>query len=83
MALVGDVAGMRAWQILGFTADGDSYCTGCAERVYGPDRAERRDREGNPVHPVFAEDEWTYVPVCAACGAALGVRLVEGRGQHA
>ncbi len=60
----------------------------CGRLVYGvragPIRAahpihERKDREGNTVHPVFAADEWADRPECGACGASLPVRVADVR----
>ena len=72
---------MKAWQVVGYTADGEAWCPACAEARYGPAHPvhERRDREGNAVHTVFAGDEWTYEPTCGACGASLPVRVVDVR----
>ena len=44
---------MKAWEVVGYTADGEAWCPGCAEARYGPAHPihERRDREGNAVTP--------------------------------
>ena len=72
---------MKAWAVVGYTADADAWCPAYAEARYGPAHSvhERRDREGNAVHPVFAVDEWEYRPACGACGTALPVRGVDVR----
>ena len=72
---------MKAWEVVGYTADGEAWCPGCAEARYGPAHPihERRDREGNAVHPDFAGDEWEYRPGSGACGASLLVRVVAVR----
>ena len=72
---------MKAWEVVGYAADGEAWCPACAEARYGPAHPahERRDREGNAVHTVFAGDESTYEPVCSACGAAIPVRVVDVR----
>ena len=72
---------MKAWEVVGYTADGEAWCTACADARYGPAHPihERRDREGNAVHPVFAGDEWEYRPRCGACRAAIPVRVVNVR----
>ena len=62
---------MKAWDIIGYTADADIWCPACAERVYGPLTDESEDHEGNPVHPIFAIDEWEYAPTCTSCREAL------------
>ncbi len=65
---------MKAWDILGYTADADIYCPDCAERRYGPDREGRLDREGNEVRPIFASDssEWSESGAyCGDCGREL------------
>ena len=63
---------MKAWEIVGYTADADIWCGECAERVYGPDKDDdsRTDSEGNPVHPLFASDEWES-EACGCCGCRL------------
>ncbi len=72
---------MKAWEVVGYTADGEAWCPACAEARYGPAHPihERRDREGNAVHPDFAGDEWEYRPGSGACGASLPVRVVAVR----
>ena len=72
---------MKAWEVVGYTADGEAWCPPCAEARYGPAHPipERRDREGNAVHPVFTGDTWEYGPGCSACGTARPVRVVDVR----
>jgi len=54
---------MKAWDILGWTADAAVYCDDCAEKRYGPaydddgEELDRTNHEGNEVHPIFASDE--------------------------
>ena len=62
-------------RIVGFTADANIHCPACAERHYGPDAPQRRDREGNAVHPVFDDSEWDSPQHCAARGRFIPVRL--------
>jgi hypothetical protein len=70
---------MKAWDIIGWTADADTYCDYCADVRYGPDTDERTDSEGNDVHPIFADSEWDsdYDPLvgadlyCSGCGDVL------------
>ena len=72
---------MKAWEVVGYTADGEAWCPPCAEARYASAHTthERRDHEGSAVHPVFAADEWEYRPACGACGTALRVRVVDVR----
>ena len=48
----------KAWEIVGYTADADVWCAACAEEQYGPDSGDRKDREGNDVHPLFVSDDY-------------------------
>lgn len=50
---------MHATDIIGWTADADVWCDSCATDAYGPEpeTQDRRDYEGNPVHPIFADNE--------------------------
>ncbi len=72
---------MKACDVVGYTADGEAWCPAGTAARYGPAHPTRdqRDRDGNAVHPVFAADEWTYEPVCGACGASLPARVVHVR----
>ena len=72
---------MKAWEVVGYTADAEAWCPACAVARYGPAHPihERRDREVIAMHPVFAGDEWEYRPRCGACGAAIPVRVVDVR----
>jgi len=67
---------VRAWQVVGYTADGEAGCPACAVARYGIAHPihDRKDREGNAVHPVLAAHEWEYRPGCGACGASLPVQ---------
>ena len=68
---------MKAWEVIGHAADAETCCPACAEARYGPAHpgGDRRDREGNRVHPVLAGGEWTYEP---ACGAPPPARVGDG-----
>jgi hypothetical protein len=57
---------MKAWEVVGWTADADAWCNACAEDAYGEDSPTRLDSEGNPVNPVFASDEYGGY-VCGNC----------------
>jgi len=64
---------MMTWEIVAYAYDAAVHCVGCAEERFGAealatDTAE--DREGNPVHPIFAGDEEEHGP-CDTCGDAL------------
>ena len=62
---------MKAWDIIGYAADADVWCPACAQDAYGPLTSDTQDQEGNPVHPIFAMDEWEYLPVCTRCQETL------------
>jgi hypothetical protein len=77
---------VKAWDVVGFTADADVWCRECAADVYGADVLTDRtvaDGEGNPVRPIFASDlgQWECHcgmgpkgsgPHCGQCGADVG-----------
>ncbi len=51
-------------QVVGYTADADMWCPDCATAKYGD--PPETDREGNLVHPVFADQAHS------ACAAEMG-----------
>jgi len=65
--------GLKAWDVVAWTADADHWCEACLVATYGEaatiedplDRA--LDREGNPIHPVFASDLGDSDIVCGKC----------------
>lgn len=76
---------MKAWQVIGYTHNGEKYCEGCAIDIY----AGQPDEEGDPT-PIFVSDEipsdwlcdscdlWLagegkYATPCEICGAFVGV----------
>jgi hypothetical protein len=65
---------VKAWDIVGFTADADIWCCGCAVATYGQavyGDVPVPDGEGNAVWPVFASDECYGRPE-ARCGSCHG-----------
>ena len=62
---------MKAWDVIGYTADADIWCPECAIEAYGTDLDNRRDSEGNDVHPIFASDEFSGEYVCNRCNQPL------------
>ena len=61
-------------EILGYTADADTHCVDCTERLYGPENERLRlDQEGNEVRPIFSTDrgEWDMPPCCGECREPL------------
>jgi hypothetical protein len=42
------------------TYDGECWCTGCLP--------EGVTQDSEQAHPIFADSEWDYYPVCHACG---------------
>ncbi len=54
----------KTYEVLGYTADADTYCPKCAEEIYPTGT----DKEGNEVYPIFADNEWGTPIYCAACG---------------
>ena len=68
--------GLQPFEVVGYTADSDTYCPDCIrETYYIDDAAEGNgdypvDSEGNSVNPVFA-DQANAHDVCARCGEHL------------
>jgi hypothetical protein len=57
---------MKAWEIVCFTYDADIHCVDCTHLRFGPVTDDLQDSEGNPVHPMFASDEYEEL-VCGNC----------------
>ena len=51
---------MKSYDYEAVTYDGDIYCNGCL-----PEGVNINDEQ---VHPIFADSEWDYIPVCCVCG---------------
>ena len=51
---------MHAFDYDAVTYDGEIYCIECL-----PDGVNADDED---VHPIFADSEWDYIPVCCDCG---------------
>lgn len=75
---------LKAWHIVGYTADADVWCPECAALVYdrrvnGVLRTVRDEREGfnaidfegNSVNPIFASDEGADEMVCNRCNQPI------------
>jgi hypothetical protein len=69
---------MKSYDVVGYTADADSYCVPCTHRIYGDDRLgtiEIRGREGNLIGPIFADSEWDYPLSCGSCNDFIDTNL--------
>lgn len=63
---------MRATDIIAWTINAAILCPVCAEFLYSArSLSVAYDREGNEVRPVFASDEWDYLPCCDCCGEEI------------
>ncbi|AEW04632.1 hypothetical protein Sulac_1132 [Sulfobacillus acidophilus DSM 10332] len=67
-------------KIVAYAADAALYCVACAHDLYGvnptdPADPEHRDREGNPVHPVFEDAHSDQPEHCNACQTLLAIGL--------
>ena len=51
---------MKSYDYRAVTFDGEIYCT--------KHLPEGIDINNEGVHPIFADSEWGYVPVCCVCG---------------
>lgn len=65
-------------EVVGYTADADTFCVACAEARYPGatdwraddfDPAEHLDSEGNEVYPLFGSSE--CLAACCVCGELL------------
>ena len=55
----------KAWEIMGYTHDGEVYCTDCGDQLL----ASETDAERQFIHPVFATDELNQL--CRECGTQV------------
>lgn len=64
---------MRGIVVVGYTADAECWCPGCAIERYGPaiETETVLDSEGNAVHPIFAYDDIPDYWTCYGCAEAL------------
>lgn len=77
---------MKSYDVVGYTADADTYCPPCARNIYGDDRLgaiEVRDREGNLIGPIFADSEWDYAVTCSNCHTEIDTKLTNYGRDHA
>lgn len=58
-------------RVVGYVADAGVYCTWCAPPLWAKDEAQ--DASGNPVHPIFENDEERGKDNCDACHEPLAV----------
>lgn len=55
-------ARVKSWDVIAYTYHADIYCLPCGEKL------DSHDPEGNPKHPVFADEEDTmHGRCCAGC----------------
>jgi hypothetical protein len=66
---------MNACDIVGFTADADTFCADCAREMYGRDQEGRVDHEGNEIRPTFVNEacDLNELIVCGRCGLELWI----------
>lgn len=62
---------MRHHEVIGYTYEADVHCTSCARERFGGVPDGHEDREGNPVHAMFAGDEGADEEHCGDCGEKL------------
>ena len=60
---------MDATTVIAYTYEADTHCIDCTrERFEDPDDEYARDKDGNPIRPVFCGAEVEYWPVpCGSC----------------
>lgn len=50
---------MKSYDFDAVVYDGEIYCIGCLPKNVSV--------KSEDVHPIFADSEWTYYPVCCEC----------------
>ncbi len=71
-------------RIIGWTYEADYHCNDCALKRFGEiglRNPETKDREGNPLHPVFSTDEVLEDIHCGDCGALIAEAFKESDRQ--
>jgi hypothetical protein len=60
---------MNASDVVGYAYEADTHCVGCAVERFGPRPHDHEDREGNPVNPIFCDDDaFEDCPHCGGTG---------------
>lgn len=70
----------KHYDVVGYTADADTWCIRCTERLYFPSillELGCKDREGHEITPIFAGSECGYRPFCSACHCGLDVVVID------
>ena len=63
---------MKSYDVVGYTADAETYCGDCCTRKYGSTKEGTFDNEGNEIGAIFADSEWDCsLPCCTICGETL------------
>ena len=57
---------MKSYDVVGYVSQGDVICPICAKGL-----------EQTTLEPIFASEEWDYIPCCYDCGDEIDVNLVE------
>lgn len=68
------------FDVVGYTADADTYCVADAKKKYGDDNNGANpvyDNEGNEVHPIFADEEFWEPQYCIMCLEELDVKVLD------
>ena len=58
---------MYSYTVVGYTYEADVHCIECTCKRFGIDPESQIDNEGNPVHPIFAGDEFDIDTNCGDC----------------
>ena len=70
----------NATDIIGYTADADTYCPSCAIRYYSQSdnviEEDTLDGEGNPVNPIFGDAETDTPIFCTWCHEPIPTRII-------
>lgn len=77
---------MKSFDVVGYTADADTYCVDCTKEIYGDDKKgadPKYDHEGNLVHPIFADSETDTPSSCASCGVYIKESLTSDGVEYA
>lgn len=67
---------MFSWDVIGFEYDGSIHCIYCAIRRFGSELLSdttHYDSRGQPVMPVFADQDYSVTFICIDCLSPLAL----------
>lgn len=80
-------------KVIGYTYTSACHCPACTYKLFAPSAdqsvpaaglmdehgipSNAKDREGNPIHPIFDTDETPQLEFCADCGEIIGAAVMD------